>query len=209
MQGATIVLNCGIGNVNSLLNACLKIDDNVTEIKEPSSLKNLDVKRIILPGVGAVGPYLEKLKSKGFIEVISDHVVKNNVPFLGICVGMQILATQCEEFGTHKGLDLIPGNVIPLKKTARSLKTPHVGWNNVSLSEKVDSQAELNGEHFYFVHSNYFSCDPEYIVGLCDYGLKFAAIVKNKNIYGVQFHPEKSSHAGELFLRKFICSGAL
>lgn len=209
MQGVTVIINCGIGNVNSLKNTCLKTSQSVVAVCDLSGFQNLSVNRIILPGVGAVGPYLDMLRRKGFADEIKRHVLDLGTPFLGICVGMQILASKCEEFGAFDGLDLIPGKVEPLRNVHKNLCLPHVGWNSVNLVPGKHNSDELDGADFYFVHSNHFSCVESFIAGKTFYGSDFASIVKRENIQGVQFHPEKSSIVGQKLIEKFMLTGSI
>ena len=208
-QGVTVIINCGIGNVNSLKNACLKSGEMVVEISDASILGNIDISRVMLPGVGAVGPYLQMLRQKGFADQIKRLVLEHGTPFLGICVGMQALATKCEEFGTFDGLNLIPGEVKSLRNVSENVRLPHVGWNSVNFVPGKHNMAGLEGENFYFVHSNHYICADDYIVGTTFYGKDFVSIVKRGNIQGVQFHPEKSSRVGEALIKKFISTGSL
>ena len=128
---------------------------------------------------------------------------------MGICVGMQILATKCEEFGVFDGLDLIPGKVESLRKDQKDLCLPHVGWNSVNLVPGKHNSEELDREDFYFVHSNHFSCAESFIAGKTFYGLDFVSVVKRENIQGVQFHPEKSSIVGQKLIEKFMLTGSI
>lgn len=179
--------------------------------------------RLILPGQGAFGDCIENLLSvEGLLEAMEQRVLKDGVPFLGICVGMQLLATRGLEHGSHAGLNWIPGQVVPLSERIEdeALKIPHMGWNEVftasyeGVSAAQDNQhfvlrstesGEADAIHYYFVHSYMFECEySHHILGLTHYGVDFAAVVGRDNIIGVQFHPEKSQDAGLEMIANFL-----
>jgi glutamine amidotransferase len=127
-------------------------------------------------------------------------------PILGICVGMQLLATLSEENGIHKGLNWIPGSVKKLD-LPEDFVTPHVGWNNITINKKDPLFSRNNIQpNFYFDHNYYFECEDQYISAFCDYGIRVTAAVQHENIFGVQFHPEKSQVSGLKFFRSFLNS---
>ncbi len=202
----TIIIDYGSGNVESVVNALalakndgeILISNNLSEIKSATHL--------ILPGVGAFADCVDGLKKiSGLIEEIRKQVLTEKKPFLGICVGMQVLASIGYENGEHQGLGFINGHVE--KISGENLKIPHMGWNNISI--KPNKHAVLSdikdGEHFYFANSFHFICQNENnVLAQVEYGEKLAAIVAKENIFGVQFHPEKSGEAGLKLLKNFL-----
>lgn len=185
------IINYGVGNLFSLESSFHAIGKNVKVTSDPEDLKKSE--RIILPGVGAFEDAAKKLKSSGLVETLLDEV-KRGKPLLGICLGMQMLFTKSHEFGEHEGLNLIPGTVRYIGEVIpKGLKIPQIGWNSLS----------NNGEYVYFVHSYSAFCDEKYITATTNYGADLTASVQNKNIYGVQFHPEKSGNVGLNILREF------
>lgn len=203
------IINCGIGNVQSLYNAAKRVSEGVEIISSPELILASNFNRIILPGVGAVGNYFNNLKEAGFEEALIKSVIDDEIPFLGICVGMQILATNCFEFGSHKTLGFIPGSVRKFSQTDLNLKIPHIGWNQIQFIQQNSQLSDLNENDFYFVHSYHFECDQSYVIACTEYGYRFPSIIGSKNIFGVQFHPEKSSSQGERLLEHFIQTGSL
>ena len=205
MKKITIV-DYGSGNVLSAQKSFAKvanennIETNVLISKDLKEIKNST--HIVLPGQGAFSTCMSGInKTSGLIEELYDIVIIKKRPFLGICVGMQMLANNSEENGLHKGLGWIDGNIKPLPK--EGLKMPHMGWN---LATSVNDNDLIKGsEDFYFVHSYYFKCqNKEDILAETQYGINFTSIVGKENIYGVQFHPEKSSSQGLNLLKEFI-----
>jgi imidazole glycerol-phosphate synthase subunit HisH len=163
--------------------------------------------RIVLPGVGAFADCMRGLLAlPGMVEALSDAVLKRGVPFLGICVGMQLLASVGREFGDHKGLGWIPGEVVRIAPSDTALKIPHMGWNELNFTRPHPLFAGLEpGVHAYFVHSYVIRpADAAHVLATCDYGGPFAAAVGRDNIAGTQFHPEKSQAAGLTILGNFL-----
>jgi glutamine amidotransferase len=163
--------------------------------------------RIVLPGVGAFADCMHGLKSlPGMVEALRDAVLTRGIPFLGICVGMQLLAGVGREFGDHPGLGWIDGEVVRLTPSDPSLKIPHMGWNELSFVRPHPLFCGLDeGTHVYFVHSYVIRpSDPRNMLASCDYGGPFAAAVGRDNIVGTQFHPEKSQAAGLAILGNFL-----
>jgi len=168
---------------------------------EPEQI--LKARRIVLPGVGAFADGMSSLEKMGLTGVIFEAVQKE-IPLLGICLGMQMLFSTSEEAGLHRGLDLIPGKVRRFQLPA-SYKVPHMGWNQIEI-QRPDPLLQYIDDlsSFYFVHSYYV--DPEekdLVLALTEYGLRFASIVGRENVYGIQFHPEKSSVLGLKILKNF------
>lgn len=207
MLDASIV-EYGIGNIQSVVNACHRVGGNVEVARTGDELESQNARAIILPGVGAIGAALRLLRERGFEEALRRRVLDTGVPFLGICVGMQILVEKCEEHGEHRGLGWIPGNVGRMAPMDSPLRLPHVGWNTID--RKVDDPVleDLDDTHFYFVHSCATTCPAEFVTATSEYGAPFVAAVRRGNIRGVQFHPEKSSRAGEQLLSAFFAASA-
>ena len=198
------ILNYGSGNITSIYNAIkfLGYPCKVSNIK--SDIKNST--HLILPGVGSYSNAMNKIQKNLPNEIIQNEVLNKKKPFLGICVGMQILSDFGYEFTKTKGLGWIAGEVkkINLKK----YRLPHIGWNKIVLEKKIPIMKDLNENYFYFVHSYEFK--PKYkknIISYSQYEKKFVSIVSFENIYGIQFHPEKSQVNGLQFLYNFINYG--
>ncbi|MES2962126.1 MAG: imidazole glycerol phosphate synthase subunit HisH [Pseudomonadota bacterium] len=203
----TVIIDYGAGNVESVVNALSAVKNNEEFLisNKPSDIRAAN--HLILPGVGAFGDCMDGLKSvEGLLPEIRKQVLTEKKPFLGICVGMQVLASIGHENGEHQGLGFINGKVE--KITAQEgLKIPHMGWNEIML--KPTKHAVLkdikNGEHFYFANSYHFICQNENnVLAQVEYGSKLNAIVAKENILGIQFHPEKSGDAGLLILKNFL-----
>jgi len=163
--------------------------------------------RIVLPGVGAFADCMRGLKAlPGMVEALTDAVLARGVPFLGICVGMQLLATVGREFGDHPGLGWIAGEVVRMTPADRALKIPHMGWNELSFTRPHPLFAGIEpGAHAYFVHSYEIRpTNPDHVLATADYGGPFAAAVGHDNIVGTQFHPEKSQGVGLTILGNFL-----
>ena len=195
----TAIIDYGAGNLFSVKNALdfLGIENKIT--KDPDDLRSAD--RLILPGVGAFPDAMRMLNESGLVEVIKEEVKKK--PLLGICLGMQMLFEKGYEFGETDGLGLIPGSV-KLMHPAGDLPVPHIGWNSLEFNEpcKLLDKCE-NGVYVYFVHSFAAECDSRNVAAYCDYGMKIPALVFEGNVYGAQFHPEKSGDTGLNILRCF------
>ncbi len=192
------VIDYGAGNLFSVKNALdfLKLESVIT--KDPAALKNAD--RLILPGVGAFPDAMRMLSGAGLVEVIKEEARKK--PLLGICLGMQMLFEKSYEFGETKGLGLIKGSVSLMKP--KGLAIPHIGWNALEKNVPCPLLSGCkDGEYVYFVHSFAAECDQKNVAAYCDYGMKVPALVCNGNVYGAQFHPEKSGETGLEILRRF------
>jgi imidazole glycerol-phosphate synthase subunit HisH len=161
---------------------------------------------LVLPGVGAFGEVMKKLKSNRNMELITDAVLSQNICYFGICLGMQIIFEKSFEFGETEGLGWLPGYVSPIKVVSNQIKLPHVGWNTISARENGFLSNE-DQQNFYFVHSNCVTCDNDLVAARFDYGTSNIAAVQFENIFGVQFHPEKSSGAGLRVLKKVTEKG--
>ncbi|MBO4327261.1 MAG: imidazole glycerol phosphate synthase subunit HisH [Clostridia bacterium] len=204
----TAIVDYGVGNLFSLKCSLSYIGEKACVTGSPEEILAAD--RIILPGVGAFGDAAAKLRETGLDDVIL-RAVSSGKPLLGICLGMQLLFDESLEFGVHKGLGLIPGRVVPLEEIPgwdTRLKIPHIGWN--SLEKRQDSpllKYTADGEYVYFVHSFYAEARDEDIAAVATYGGKVTAVVQHGNVFGCQFHPEKSGNAGLAILRAFCGIG--
>jgi len=197
------LINYGSGNYMSVYNALKYLKINVIEINKKYQLE--DVTHIILPGVGSFNSIMDKLKKNDLIDEILNQL-KQGKPYLGICVGMQILATLGTEFQKTHGIGYINGNVIKIPAENYNMTLPHIGWNEVEQCNMSPLFLNIeNNASFYFVHSYYFVPDnKDCIIANCEYGTKITACVQKENCYGVQFHPEKSQNNGLQLLKNFV-----
>ncbi len=199
----TVIIDYGVGNLFSLTCSFKKIGADVTVSDDPEIIRNAD--RLILPGVGAFEDAAAKLKESGLDKILIEKA-ESGTPVLGICLGMQLLFERSFEYGEHEGLGLLKGDIVSFKGAIdNSLKIPHIGWNAITKhSDCPIFKYVKNGEHVYFVHSYYAPKDVPSAAVTSDYGIEFAAAVQNNNIFGCQFHPEKSGDVGLNILRAFI-----
>ena len=199
-MSAVAIIDYGVGNLRSVEKAFAATD---CEAIVSSDEQELSVaQRLVLPGVGAFGACMKALKQRGFDRLVRERVAEGT-PLLGVCVGMQLLFEESDEFGATPGLGLLKGKV---RRFTDELVVPHVGWNRIHQSRQQHALfADVaNEEFFYFVHSYY--CEPEdnsVVAGETEYGVRYASVVAKANICGVQFHPEKSQAAGLQLLRNF------
>ncbi len=197
------IVDYGMGNLASVSNAIKRYTDKVVVSSMPDDIKKTD--KLILPGVGAFKDAYDEIDRRGLINPILDFI-KSGKPFLGICLGLQLLFTKSFEDGEHKGLDLIKGDVISFKKD-KSIKIPHMGWNNLKL--KAPNCPLLKGvaqqAYMYFVHSYcVMPEDTSVIATITDYGGAFCSMIWKDNIYAMQFHPEKSQEQGLKIIKNFV-----
>ena len=205
------IVDYDMGNVRSVQKAFEKLGHAAEVTPDPDRIRRAD--GVVLPGVGAFGDCMANLEKGGLRELVLE-AARSGRPFLGICVGLQILFTESEEFGRQEGLGLIPGRVrrFPGKRPgAEPLKVPHIGWNEVEWRNRARIFDDLpDAAWFYFVHSYYVEPDdPAWIAGTSEYGLPFTAAIARDNVWGVQFHPEKSQKLGLSVLARFgsLCQG--
>lgn len=204
----TALIDYGSGNLASAAKALGRAANGRCEIvttADPAIVKNAE--RIVLPGVGAFADCIKGLTGiGGMVETLREKVLKQGAPFLGICVGMQLLATVGVEFGRHAGLGWIAGEVVKIVPSDPSLKIPHMGWNELKFVKRHALLKEIEeGAHAYFVHS--YQLVPalvEDLIATTDYGAPLTAMVANDNIAGTQFHPEKSQTTGLKILENFL-----
>ena len=199
------LIDYGSGNLQSAYKALELVSNCKNKIFITSNSKDLlKADKIILPGVGAFADCIKGLKSiSGMTDVLNEVVLEKKKPFLGICIGMQLLATKGKEKGDHDGLGWIKGKVIKIKKS-KKIKIPHMGWNTVKVISKHPILKRKKFES-YFVHSYNFICrDKKNILAICNYQQNITAIVGKENIIGTQFHPEKSQKIGLEILKNFV-----
>ena len=194
------IIDYGMGNLRSVEKALEKVGGDVRVSRDPDDVRRADA--VVLPGVGAFGDAMDNLRKRGLVEVIKEEVAAGK-PFLGICLGLDLIFEESDEHGLHEGLGLLPGRVelLPTK-----LKIPHIGWNDVSIrkpSRLLDGVPD--GSYFYFVHSYVVvPLQDSDILCTTDYGCDFVSAVQRGNIAAFQFHPEKSSALGLTILRNFV-----
>ena len=196
------IIDYGVGNLFSLRSSFAAIGADAVVTADPQVIKQAD--RIILPGVGAFGDAAEKLRASGMAELVCEQAQKGK-PILGICLGMQLLFSKSYEYGEHDGLGLIKGEVRPIAEAIPSdYKIPHIGWNALHFVQKNPLFRYLSdGDFVYFVHSYYAANCDESVVATAEYGAPLTAAVAHKNVFGCQFHPEKSGAVGLNILRAF------
>ena len=196
------IIDYGVGNLFSLKSSFAAINVEVVVTFDPKVLKQAD--SIVLPGVGAFEDAANKLRESGLDKVIID-LANSGKPLLGICLGMQMLFEKSYEYGCHKGLGLIKGSVKPIKDVIpKGLKIPHIGWNPLIYKKETPLFSYINnGDCVYFVHSFYAADCDESVVAVSEYGAPLTAAVQNKNVFGCQFHPEKSGNVGLNILKAF------
>ena len=197
------IVDYGVGNLFSLSSSFRSIGAEVVVTSDPAVLHAAD--RIVLPGVGAFGDAAEKLRASGLADVVVAEA-KEGKPLLGICLGMQLLFEKSLEYGEHQGLGLIPGEVRPIAEVIPAgPKIPHIGWNALHFKgQKNELFRYLNeGDFVYFVHSFYGAKCTESVIATAEYGAELTAAVARSNVFGCQFHPEKSGEVGMKILRAF------
>lgn len=196
------IVDYGVGNLFSLRCSLNAIGEKAVVTSDPEVLKKAN--RIILPGVGAFADAARKLRESGLDSIVKDEAAKGK-QLLGICLGMQMLFDESFENGRYEGLGLIPGSVKPISDViGDNLKIPHIGWNKLIIQYDSPLYRHVeNGEHVYFVHSYHAVTDEKYIIAKTEYGALLTASVAKDNVYGCQFHPEKSGETGLNILKGF------
>jgi glutamine amidotransferase len=196
------IIDYGMGNLRSVQKGFERTGHDAVVTSDPKMISNAS--KVVLPGVGAFPDCMRNLTEYGLIDAVHESISAGK-PFLGICLGLQLLFTQSEEFGLSKGLDIIKGKVVRFKMQDSALKVPHMGWNSISINRRPPALADVpDGSHFYFVHS--FHVVPEdksVIATTTDYGIEFVSSIWKDNIFAVQFHPEKSQALGLSILKRF------
>ena len=198
------IIDYGLGNIKAFSNIYKSLDIKYKIVQKSEELK--DITKIILPGVGAFDDAMNKFNESGLRDGVEKMVLNEKKPLLGVCVGMQILAESSDE-GTEKGLGWINASVkiFDTKTINHDTKLPHMGWNTIDIQPKNEPlfQDLEQQARFYFLHSYYFQCEDSNIIAETEYGEKYTSAVRSDNIYGVQFHPEKSHQNGVRLLSNF------
>ena len=201
-----VIIDYGMGNLRSVQKGFEKVGFDAVVTADPRVV--LEADRVVLPGVGAFPDCMRNLEQGGFVEPLL-KVLQDGRPFLGICLGLQLLFTESEEFGVHKGLNVIPGRVVRfpegMTEGEEELKVPHMGWNQVSIKRRPPTlQGIEDGANFYFVHSYYVQPEDTAVVATTTgYGIEFCSSIWKDNIVATQFHPEKSQEKGLAILKNF------
>jgi glutamine amidotransferase len=197
-----ILIDAGTGNLRSVQKALEAVGANVLCTIDPHKVG--EAGRVVLPGVGAFGDFMSGLRARGLEDVVK-KVVRGGVPMLGICVGMQALFDVGEEMAEYEGLGLLPGRVVRFDESL-GVKVPHTGWNQLEVRDDVPLFKGINsGAYVYFNHSYYCRAETSSdVTATVDYGLQYACSVQRENIFGVQFHPEKSQAVGLQILKNFL-----
>lgn len=197
-----VIVNYGMGNIGSVVNAFNALGERCVVSDDPASLASAG--GIVLPGVGAFHAAMDNLRSQGFEDALNEQVLHRRKPFLGICLGMQLIAQDSEELEYCTGLGWIEGHVVKLE-TAAAQPVPHVGWNDLQRRRDTPLLNALGDDpHFFFDHSFHLQCPQELVTATCDYGGEWVAAIQQENILAVQFHPEKSQRNGLRLLRNFL-----
>lgn len=200
------VIDYNMGNLRSVLNAFQLLGENVVATQKKEDLQL--AKAIVLPGVGAFKDGMKNIEKLGLVPALQEEVLNKKKPFLGICLGMQLLATTGTEYGSYQGLGWVKGIVDIIRSADDSHKIPHMGWNNVRIKKQDGLFKDIKQESvYYFVHSYSLqlkAAEQDVVTSTCWHGQEIAASVENSNIFGVQFHPEKSQGAGLKLLENFV-----
>jgi imidazole glycerol-phosphate synthase subunit HisH len=200
------IIDYGMGNLRSVQKGFEKVGARAVVTADPRTL--LEAEKVVLPGVGAFRDCMTNLEQAGFVEPLLRMIAEGR-PFLGICLGLQLLFTESEEFGSHKGLNVIPGRVLRfpegMRDAGEELKVPHMGWNQINFKKQSQVFEGIDdGSNVYFVHSYYVKPDDDAIIAAeTEYGIEFCSAIWKDNIVATQFHPEKSQDVGLRILKNF------
>lgn len=196
------VINYGAGNLPNVVRALEHVGASLCVTEQPEDVVKADA--VVLPGVGATRDTMQSLNELGLADAVRT-VIAQQRPFLGICVGMQVLCAESEEFGQHACLNVLPGVV---RRLPGGQKVPQIGWNQVWCTEQATAHSLFvdipNGSEFYFVHSYYCDVPSTFVAGTTDYGVQFPSVLLHDHVAAVQFHPEKSGRWGLQLLRNFV-----
>ena len=200
------IIDYDMGNLRSVQKGFERVGHQSVVTRSPQEISNAS--HVVLPGVGAFKDCMDNLKNYGLVEPILE-AIKSGKPFLGICLGLQLLFSESEEFGKHQGLNVIKGKVVRFSSELRTpnseLKIPHMGWNNIKIERRPPALKDVaDGVHVYFVHSYYVVPEDDSIIATkTTYGIDFVSSIWKDNIFACQFHPEKSQKVGLKILKNF------
>ena len=200
-----VIIDYNMGNLRSVQKAFENVGCDATVTNDHDTIRDSD--KIVLPGVGAFKDGMKQLEELGLIDILNKKVIKDKKPFLGICLGMQLIANKSYENGETNGLGWIDAKVVKFNfsNSSKKLKVPHVGWNNINFKNRNILLNDIpNNSDFYFVHSYYFKTNEDVVTSITDYGIDFVSSVNRDNIYAFQFHPEKSQKVGLKILENFV-----
>lgn len=198
------IIDLGVSNTGSVQSAVNLLGKDNVVCKSPKDIKNAT--HLILPGVGAFQSAVEAMQKSGWIEALERHVLQEKKPVIGLCLGMQIMATTSNEYGEHQGLNWIPGRVERFELEKHALPVPHVGWNDITVKKPSILYKGLPSTlSLYFVHSYRYRPNSQSVVSsTCQYGHEFVASIEHENIFATQFHPERSQTIGLKILSNFL-----
>lgn len=205
MSNKIVIIDYNMGNLRSVQKAFEKVGSDAIITNEHNVIKNSD--KIILPGVGSFKDGMKHLEELNLIELLNDEILNKKKPFLGICLGMQLIATKSYENGETLGLNWVDAKIIKFdfNNVDQKLKVPHVGWNNTRFQNKnILFDGVHDNSDFYFVHSYHFTTKEDIVSSITDYGFNFVSSVQKDNIYAFQFHPEKSQTVGLKIIENFV-----
>jgi glutamine amidotransferase len=196
------IIDYGMGNLRSVQKGFERVGHDAVVTSDAKTI--LNAHKVVLPGVGAFPDCIRNLQEYGLIDAVHRSIASGK-PFLGICLGLQLLFTESEEFGISKGLNIIKGRVVRFRIQDPALKIPHMGWNSISIKQKAPAlQGVLDNSHVYFVHSFYVVPEDKSVIATTtNYGIEFVSSIWKDNIFAVQFHPEKSQSIGLSMLKRF------
>lgn len=200
-----VIVDYKLSNLNAVLSAVKFLGYKAEITNEISKIKKAT--KIILPGVGAFGDAMKNLNNLGLINILNEQVLEKKIPFLGICVGAQLICKNSDEFGFHNGLGWIDAYVKKISVDNSMLRLPHTGWDELEIKNKISifDGIKQNDHLFYYNHSHaIYSISQKNVVATCNYGHEFVSVVNKENIYATQFHPEKSQKAGLIILKNFL-----
>jgi glutamine amidotransferase len=198
-----VIIDYGMGNIGTIAAKIKKLDQSVIVSSDTDDIERAD--KLVLPGVGSFKAAMQNFYNLGIMSALERQVMRNKIPILGICLGMQLFTRNSEEGGCP-GFGWIDADTVRFNEADQSLRIPHMGWNTITIKNPCLLLSGIeNGSRFYFSHSYYVRCcNPDDIIATTEYGYEFCSIVNHKNIYGVQFHPERSHKRGFSLLSSFI-----
>jgi glutamine amidotransferase len=198
-----VVIDYGMGNIGTIAAKIKKLDQSIIVSSDVDDIERAD--KLVLPGVGSFKAAMQNFYNLGITSALERQVIRNKIPILGICLGMQLFTRKSEE-GDCNGFGWIDAETVRFNEADQSLRIPHMGWNIINIKNNCSLLSGIeNGSRFYFSHSYHVRCcNPDDIIATTEYGDEFCSVVNHKNIYGVQFHPERSHKRGFMLLSSFI-----